>query len=404
MLQTTSKALSAQTNTQQTTATGKSNEFGSVFSQIMSTTNKPTTTESTTAPVTLEGVEVVLATDSLEELLDTLGIPTDENMLFAFVGEGEQPVAIDQMLTLEDLTAALGMTEEELTAIVQKLIGEETPITDVWSIIEQAPAILTEIVAVLQGNQQNVTPKEAQQIVQFLKLAELLGSKTDTMYQQEVQLSQLKETLQNALTQVQQSTAQQEAPKPVFQQVIQQVVPQTAQQTVKQETDLTQTTAVQQQTMTQTKTVTITLPAEKPAQSEALLKEIQAIINRSQLSGQQGNMKLLLKLYPENLGQIRIELIQKDGILTARLLASTALGKDLLDSNLNQLKSAFVAQNIQMERIDISQSLQDTERNTRDQSLFSNFFKQQAKEEEKDHEDDEEGESLSFSELLNEEV
>ena len=64
--------------------------------------------------------------------------------------------------------------------------------------------------------------------------------------------------------------------------------------------------------------MTITLPAEKPAQSEALLKEIQNLINRSQLSGQQGNMKLLLKLFPENLGQIRIEIIQKDGVLTAR--------------------------------------------------------------------------------------
>ncbi|CAM5186521.1 hypothetical protein UACE39S_02692 [Ureibacillus acetophenoni] len=46
------------------------------------------------------------------------------------------------------------------------------------------------------------------------------------------------------------------------------------------------------------KTVSITLPVEKSAQGEALVKEIQQLMNRSQLSNSQGTMKLLLKLYP----------------------------------------------------------------------------------------------------------
>ena len=137
-----------------------------------------------------------------------------------YIGEGEEPVAIDEMLNLADLTEALGMTEEQLTAIVEKLLGEEQQeITDVWSMIEQAPAILAEIIAVLQGTQQNATkdvqPEELQKVIQLLKLAELLGSKTDTVYTQETQLSQLRDSLTSSLTQVQQTvvTVQQEAPK-----------------------------------------------------------------------------------------------------------------------------------------------------------------------------------------------
>ena len=93
--------------------------------------------------------------------------------------------------------------------------------------------------------------------------------------------------------------------------------------------------------------------------------------------------------------------MQKDGVMTARLLATTAAGKELLDSNLNQLKSAFVAQNIQMERIDVAQSLQDAERNTRDQNFFNNFFRQQ--QEEQEEKKDGEDEQQSFSEFLTEE-
>lgn len=344
-----------------------------------------------------EATEVVEA-ESLQELFDLLDITYDASMMFVEIA-GET-VAIDEMLNLEDLTAALGMSEEQLKEIIQQLLGEETPLTDVWSVLEQVPALLAQITAALNGEHNTVTPKEATQVVEFLKLAQMIGVKTDTVYQQEVQLAQAKDSLQMLVTTLQSvQQPQQEAPKTVL---FQQVVKQVAQQSAK-ETEAPQVNVNQQQTATATKTVTVTLPAERSAQSEALVKEIQNLLSRSQMSNQQGSMKLLLKLFPENLGQIRIELVQKDGILSARLLASTSLGKELLDSNLQQLKSAFVAQNIQMERIDIAQSLQDAERNLRDQNFFNNFFRQQAEDKE-ENKDDEDEEKKSFSEYLNEEV
>lgn len=400
-------------------STPDSKAFGSVFQSIMTNSNQSVGHQPPAEESLAETVTGILETDSLQSLLQQLGIETDESGTFVFVGEEGLPIAIDEMISLENLTELLGMTEEQLTSIIEQLLGDaKQEITDIWSIIEQAPQILSEVLAALQGSQQhdNVQPKELQQIVQFLKLAQLAGNKVDTVYQQEVQLSQLKEALVALANEARKTvdTEQSTTKTNTFQQVIQQVAQHSSQQngqnqsqqngqpTVKVDTE-TQTAAHLQQQATQTKTVTITLPAEKPAQSDALLKEIQNLMNRSQISGQQGNMKLFLKLFPENLGQIRIELVQKDGVLTARLLATTAIGKELLENNLNQLKAGFVAQNIQMDRIDVAQSLQDTDRNTRDQSFFNNFFGRQ-KEEEQEQDNDSEEESISFKDLLSEEV
>lgn len=392
-------------------STPDSKAFGSVFQTIMSTSNQSVGQQAPADQSLAETVTSILETDSLQSLLQQLGIETDESGTFVFVGEEGFPMAIDEMLSLENLTELLGMSEQQLTSIIEQLLGDaKQELTDIWSVIEQAPQILSEVVAALQGSQQhdNVQPKELQQIVQFLKLAQLAGNKVDTVYQQEVQLSQLKEALLALSNEARKTvdTEQSTTKTNTFQQLIQQSSQQNGQNlqaTVKVDTE-TQTTAHLQQQVTQTKTVTITLPAEKPAQSDALLKEIQNLINRSQISGQQGNMKLFLKLFPENLGQIRIELVQKDGVLTARLLATTAIGKELLENNLNQLKAGFVAQNIQMDRIDVAQSLQDADRNTRDQSFLNNFFGQQKEEEVEEQEDENEDEKISFKDLLSEEV
>ena len=393
------------TQTSSSNYTKESNSFDKVFNDTMSGTNAPVEQQKqvaandsqaiTAEEAVTEVTEVVEAT-TIEEVFDVLGIEHDEAMLFAEI-EG-QLIPVEEMMNLEDLTAALGITKEELEAILQQLLGEQMPMNDVWAVLEQTPALLAQITAVLQGESNVVTPKEATKVVEFLKLAETLSVKTDTVYQQQYQLNQTKDLLQSFVNQFQSVTQQETTKSTTFQQVVQQLT----QTTVKQEADTTQVNASQQQATTvTTKTVTVTLPAQPSSQSEALAKEIQNLLNRSQLSNNQGTIRLVLKLFPENLGQIRIEVMQKDGLMQARLLATTAAGKELLDSNLNQLKSAFVAQNIQMERIDVAQSLQDAERNNRDQNFLNNFFRQQ--QEEQEEKKDGEDEQQSFSEFLTEE-
>nr|WP_255723340.1 flagellar hook-length control protein FliK [Sporosarcina sp. ACRSL] len=111
-----------------------------------------------------------------------------------------------------------------------------------------------------------------------------------------------------------------------------------------------------------------------------------------------GTNRMLIKLYPEHLGQIRIELLETNGIMTARILASTALAKGMLDSQLHQLKHAFNQQNLQVERIDIAQSIQETNRSEREQSFNEQFKREQQSDENKQNKSSEE--ERSFEEYM----
>ena len=383
--------------------------FGSVFGQIMSASNQTTQPTQPTATGEIHQLAAVLNAESIEEVLDLLDIPHDDGLLMLQIGEDGKAVAMDEMLNLENLMGALGIDSEQLQKLVQKLLGEDKEAKDVWELLAlvdvQAPVLQAQVVTALQGEGQ-VTPKEATQLLQVLKLAQLVGQKTDLTAPQENLLTNVKSLLTVLQTNVEtiQATPQVTTKTTVtlplqgFQQVVQQV--QVTKQTDTSANEMVTANTVQ----TKADTFQVTLPAAKPAQSEALIKEMQAIMNKAQISNVQGITRLTLKLYPENLGTIRIELVQNDGVLTARLLASTAHGRELLDSQAHQLKQAFVQQNIQIERLDIAQSLQDADRQQRDQSFFSNFFKQQQQEEqEQSTEDDDEGKSFNDY-LISEEV
>ncbi|MCY9545785.1 flagellar hook-length control protein FliK [Lysinibacillus xylanilyticus] len=383
--------------------------FGSVFGKVISSSNQ---TKQSTLPTDTKDssdLEAVLNADSIEDVLDVLGIPHDDGLLMLQIGEEGKAVAVDEMLNLDNLMDALGIDTEQLQELMQKLLGEDKEAKDVWELLAlvdaQAPMLQTQIVAALQGEGQ-VTPKEVAPLLQVLKLAQLVGQKTDLTASQENLLTDIKSLLTTLQTQVETTLSEQQVttkttvtlPLQGFQKVVQQV--QVTKQTDTSPNEMVTSNTVQ----TKADTFQVTLPAAKPAQSEAFLKEMQAIINKAQISNAQGITRLSLKLYPENLGTIRIELVQNDGVLTARLLASTAHGRELLDSQAHQLKQAFVQQNIQVDRLDIAQSLQDADRQQRDQSFFNNFFKQQQQEEqEQKSEDDDEGKSFSDY-LISEEV
>ena len=398
----------ATTNVRNTKSDQQPEKFGSVFNELVTRQNQPTVKAESSTKETNEQLLSVLNANSLKEVFDALDIQVDEAVLTVNVDDVEIP--IDQLLTTESLAALLEMDGEDLQSLLEQLTNGEVDGTDIWGILEESSQILTKLVESLEGKQ--TVSEDAMKLAQFLKLAQLVGEKTDTMYQQQFTLDSLKQSLEAAVVQISNlvQPVQSNPVNPIYMNTIQQYIqPVQSEQKVEATAPTAQSnneSFFQQnaQSNSTTRLVTVTLPANPASQAEALAKEIQNLINRSQLSNNQGTMKLMLKLFPENLGQIRIEIMQQNGVMTARLLATTAAGKELLDSNLNQLKATFVAQNIQMERIDVTQALQETDKNFRDQSFFSNFFKQQSEEETNDENGLEEEEQQSFSDLLNEEV
>ena len=91
--------------------------------------------------------------------------------------------------------------------------------------------------------------------------------------------------------------------------------------------------------------------------SEQFVKSFENILSKANFSKTNGVQKLLIRLNPENLGSLRIELVQKDGAMVAKILATTAHAKELLDRQVQGLKQAFTNQNIQVEKIEISQQI-----------------------------------------------
>ena len=383
-------------------------KFGSVFNQLVASQKQPTAKVESSSQESNEQLLNVLNADSLQEVFEALDIPIDEAALTVNVDDVEVPM--DQLLTTDNLAALLEMDIEDLQSLLQQFTNGEVDGTDIWAILVEAPQLLTNLVESLEGKQ--TVSEDAMKLAHFLKLAQLVGEKTDTMYQQQFTLDGLKQSLEAAVVQISNlvQPVQPNTGNPLQMNSVQQYIqPVQSEQRVEATAQTAQSnneSFFQQnaQSNSATRLVTVTLPANPASQAEALAKEIQNLVNRSQLSNNQGTMKLMLKLFPENLGQIRIEIMQQNGVMTARLLATTAAGKELLDSNLNQLKATFVAQNIQMDRIDVTQALQETDKNFRDQGFFSNFFKQQPEDETNDENGGEEENQQSFSDLLNEEV
>ena len=380
----------------------KQERFGQVFNDVKKK-KKSTANVASESESNLD----VLQAEELKDALTELGIEFDESLLF--VQMGDESIPIDQLLTSENIAELLSIDLEQLQQLLQQLNVEGVDVNDIWAMIQAAPQLLQQMQE--QFTQGNLADEDAMTLLNFVKLAILMGEKTDTVFSQQTHLMNMSEAFKQALSQIlpglqKDANQQNQTQFSVMQQAVSTVaVEQKVEATAKGSNNTQNESLLQQnqQSNILNRTVTVTLPTNQTSQAEALAREIANLLNRSQMSSTQGTIKLMLKLFPENLGQIRIEIIQQNGVMSARLLATTSAGKELLDSSLNQLKATLAAQNIQMDRLDVAQALQETDKNFRDQSLFGNFFKQRNNEEEKEEQVDEE-EQKSFEEYLTEEV
>ncbi|MBU7592119.1 flagellar hook-length control protein FliK [Metabacillus halosaccharovorans] len=99
-----------------------------------------------------------------------------------------------------------------------------------------------------------------------------------------------------------------------------------------------------------------------------------------------GANRLILRLNPEHLGLITVRLIQKNGMMVARLITSSQSAKDLLDHSIHQLKQVLPSVQIEIERYEVQpeqppKTLRDHSENRGD----SNSEQQQQQHEEEDN-------------------
>ncbi|MGX9133666.1 flagellar hook-length control protein FliK [Rummeliibacillus sp. JY-2-4R] len=336
--------------------------------------------------VSMDDLSTIINASSLQDLGDTLGLSLEQ-------------INSVEGLSFDKILQVIGIKKEELQKSIQQLTGDEVKAEDVWNILngieQNLPTFIQRLMASINGGSESTVSKsQVSQVLQFLKIVELVAPKTDLLLNQEYQTFQVKELISTLSANVKQNQDTQNEAMPIKTSESKQVDIKLVDSPVNQNISIIQPNSKE------ITTVTLNLPLNKTSQAEAFVKEFQAIMNRGQFANNAAGTKLLIKLYPENLGSIRVELIQRDGIMTARLLASTNIGKQMLESQLQQLKQGLVNQNIQLDRIDIAQTLNEPNRNVKDQQQqFQHAFKQHSDEQQKQQEDEKE-ENSNFNDFL----
>lgn len=135
----------------------------------------------------------------------------------------------------------------------------------------------------------------------------------------------------------------------------------------------------------------------KTVDYQQFVKDFTNLLGKSQFIKGVGTNKLLIKLYPEHLGSLRIEILQGKGSLTARMIATSGAAKEILDSQIHQLKQAFTQQNIQVDKIDVIYGETEAQRFDREQPGQQSFKHEQSQE----FENNDEETTIQFSDILN---
>lgn len=116
--------------------------------------------------------------------------------------------------------------------------------------------------------------------------------------------------------------------------------------------------AVESGVIPQVQQVLIQLGEAKTAhgRQQEFIKQFQEILNRSSLQAfKNGTQQLTLILRPAHLGRIDMKILMKDGVMTAQLTASSKGAREVMEQNLPSLRQSFASQQLQVERIDITE-------------------------------------------------
>lgn len=80
---------------------------------------------------------------------------------------------------------------------------------------------------------------------------------------------------------------------------------------------------------------------------------IEQIVEQVKVEMNQNTSSLELQLYPEHLGKIQIQVVSKDGVMTARIAAETETARQAIENGLSNLKDAMEQQDLKVDAIEV---------------------------------------------------
>lgn len=84
-----------------------------------------------------------------------------------------------------------------------------------------------------------------------------------------------------------------------------------------------------------------------------LSQQVEKMLATTRMQFRNGITELTVRLQPEHLGSLTIKLIHNQGEVTARMITQTDIARHLLESQIHQLRLAFHAQNLNVEKIEV---------------------------------------------------
>lgn len=309
------------------------------------------------------------------------------------------------------------LNDKSLMDLMQTLKLEESSFQHGENVLEDLMKIMEQLLALPLKDLNQLLTGELKDIVKVVKAFELLsqeqpfskenGQLRDQLQQLMKKIEQLLEQGNGRLTDSSKQMSRMDYLQRTFSQAATEINA-TAQSLkvegqVEQKVDLLNN-QWQSQQLTRGEPLTLTLnQVGRPTTSADLIKQFENILARSQFSNNGGTGKLLIRLNPEHLGALRIELIQRDAGMIAKIMTTTSVAKELLETHLNGLRQAFGSQNIQVDRVDITQGLSQEQNRYlgREQDGGS---QQQWKEQQENVKHEDELEEKTFSNSLEEAI
>lgn len=83
---------------------------------------------------------------------------------------------------------------------------------------------------------------------------------------------------------------------------------------------------------------------------------VKQVIEQIRISFGSDTSQLEVQLYPQHLGRVQIQVMMKNGVMTAQIHAETEMAKQAIEGQLQQLKDTFQQKNMQVEAVEVSVS------------------------------------------------
>jgi flagellar hook-length control protein FliK len=319
-------------------------------------------------------------------------------------------------LNLEDILKVLNIDGEGFTETLKQLQNE---LSDNLMVVDMDKGKMEDMMIQVLQLLQNLSTedmlktnlKSVEETVKLVKIIELLGSKKDLGLVDARKVAELQEQLKGLGSRVEGVFKELTSVNSKWSELLKQAYDRqltnadSSESSAEEKTQQKVPAALQgnhfQFTIAKTEQFSLSLTgANRTVNYEQFVNEFTKVLGKSQLFSQPNTMKMLIKLYPENLGSLRIELLQQNGVMTAKILATTASAKELLDSQLHGLKQAFSSQNLPVEKIEIAQALSESNRQERGQNQQQATRDNQNDQQSSTGQQQSEEEEESFKELL----